>query len=512
MMNRLLLCSLLVCLTPFHVMATDASAEDAARFAQAMAHGLRPSTAQLGAALPQWSIEERLAHYKVPGAAVAVIRDGKVVYAAGYGLRQAGTHDAVDADTVFSVGSVSKMGAAATTLKLVAAGKVSLEENIDPRLRRWHVPADAQGLHPPINLRMLLSHTAGFNVHGFQDYQPAERLPTLLQTLDGLAPAKNEPIRLIHAPGQQVDYSGGGYTVVQLAIEDLTGRAFADVARREVFAPLGMSRSTYQSPLPAGYGNVAHAHDNKGLPEALPRGWQSFPEQAASGLWTSANDMGLFVAALLRSIRTKDGWLPQSLALQMVSEVAPAGRGLGPELAGNGASRRFFHNGSNDSYHAGIEGYPESGDGFVILTNGDKGPALRGEIRNALSDALGHNAKPVIRTLDPALLRDSYPGFSGHFVLDGALPMDVRGGLADWFEATTLDVQAGQAGLELRLPGRGKAVMLQALTPVRFLAGSVGAELLFHRGGDGTVQALSVIAEGARAYYRRADIAPAAGH
>ncbi|MGE8275009.1 serine hydrolase, partial [Stenotrophomonas sp.] len=104
-MNRLLLCSLLVSLAPFHVMATDASAEDAARFAQAMAHGLRPSTAQLGAALPQWSIEERLAHYKVPGAAVSVIRDGKVVYAAGYGLRQAGTRDAVDADTVFSVGS-----------------------------------------------------------------------------------------------------------------------------------------------------------------------------------------------------------------------------------------------------------------------------------------------------------------------------------------------------------------------------------------------------------------------
>jgi hypothetical protein len=222
--------------------------------------------------------------------------------------------------------------------------------------------------------------------------------------------------------------------------------------------------------------------------------------------------MGLFVAALLRSIRTTDGWLPQSLALQMVSEVAPAGRGLGPELAGAGASRRFFHNGSNDSYHAGIEGYPESGDGFVILTNGDNGPALRGEIRNALSDALGHNAKPVIRTLDPALLVDGYARFSGRFVLDEALPMDLRSGLADWFDAATLDVQAVDAGLQLRLPGRDAPVALQALTPVRFLAGSAGAELLFHRGGDGTVQALSVIAEGARAYYRRADIAPAAGH
>lgn len=512
MMKPQLLCSLLVALAPFHAMAIEATGEDTARFAQAMAHGLRPGTAVLGAAPPRWSITERLAHYKVPGAAIAVVRNGQVVYAAGFGVRQAGTHDAVDADTVFSVGSVSKMGTAATALKLVAAGKVSLEEDIDPRLRRWHVPADAQGQQAPINLRMLLSHTAGFNVHGFQDYQPAERLPTLLQTLEGQPPAKNEAIRLIHAPGQQVDYSGGGYTVVQLAIEDLTGTPFADVARREVFAPLGMSRSTYQNPLPARYGNVAHAHDSKGQAEALPRGWQSFPEQAASGLWTSANDMGLFVAALLRSIRTQQGWLPQPLALQMVSEVAPAGRGLGPELAGAGASRRFFHNGSNDSYHAGIEGYPESGDGFVILTNGDNGSALRGEIRNALSDALGHNAKPLIRTLDPALLVDSYARFSGRFVLDDTLPMDVRSGLADWFEAATLDVQTVDAGLQLRLPGRDAPVALLPLTPVRFLAGSAGAELLFHRGGDGRVQALSVIAEGARAYYRRVDTAPAAGH
>ncbi|WP_303636971.1 serine hydrolase domain-containing protein [Stenotrophomonas tuberculopleuritidis] len=509
-MKRLVLCSLLATLAPFHAMAMDAGGEDSARFARAMAHGLRPSTAALGAAVPQWSIQERLAHYKVPGAAVAVIRNGEVVYAAGYGRRQAGTGDAVDADTVFSVGSVSKMGAAATALKLVATGQVTLEEDIDRRLRRWHVPVDAQGRRPTVNLRTLLSHTAGFNVHGFQDYLPDERLPTLLQTLEGRPPAKNEPVRLIHAPGQQVDYSGGGYTVVQLAIEDLTGSSFADVAQREVFAPLGMSRSTYRNPLPADYGNVAHAHDNKGQPQALPRGWQSFPEQAASGLWTSAHDMGLFVAALLRSIRSSDGWLPQPLALQMVSEVAPAGRGLGPELAGSGAARRFFHNGSNDSYHAGIEGYPESGDGFVILTNGDNGPALRGEIRNALSDALGHNAKPVIRTLDPALLADSYPRFNGRFLLDDALPMEVRSGLADWFDADTLDVETAEGGLQLRLPGRDRPIALQPLTPVRFLAVNAGAELLFHRGGDGTVQALSVIADGARAYYRRTDASPPA--
>lgn len=291
--------------------------------------------------------------------------------------------------------------------------------------------------------------------------------------------------------------------VMQQAIEDVTGKPFAEVARQQVFAPLRMSRSTFESPLSPHRGNIAKAHGRDGQPVALPRGWQTFPEQAASGLWTSANDLGAFVAALLASYRGNDGLLPQPLALQMMSEVAPGDRGLGPELAGSGPTRRFLHNGSNDSYKAGIEGYPESGDGFVILTNGSNGGALRGEIRNALSDALGHGVKPVIRTLNPALLVATFPEFAGRYVLDAGVPMDLRGALADWFEVDSLEIRVADGALQLVTPDEEEPAALMPLTPVRFFSGEVGAELQFQRRADGKVHAVSVEAGGARAYYRK---------
>jgi CubicO group peptidase (beta-lactamase class C family) len=498
---------LAACLTVFpahaHGVATPHDGSEAARLAQAVEQGLRPSIAVVGAPVPKWSLRERMAHHKVPGVAVAVVRGGKVVYAAGFGVRQAGTSEAVDADTLFSVGSVSKMATAATALRLVAEDRLALDRDIDRDLKSWHLPAGADGKRPQVTLRMLLSHTSGLGVHGFEDYLPGETLPTLRQTLDGLAPAKNEPVRIEHPPGSQVDYSGGGFMVTQQAIEDVTGKPFAQVAREQVFAPLRMARSTFENPLSPRHGNIAKAHGRDGQPAALPRGWQTFPEQAASGLWTSANDLGAFVATLLDSYRGKDGLLPQPLALQMMSEVAPSDRGLGPELTGSGPTRRFVHNGSNESYKAGIEGYPESGDGFVILTNGANGGAIRGEIRNALSDALGHGVKPVIRTLDPASLAASYPDFAGRYVLDAGVPMDLRGVLADEFDVASLEIRAADGALQLVTPEEDEPEKLLPLTPVRFLAGQVGGEFRFQRHADGKVHAATVEMDGARAYYRK---------
>src|SRR5690349_14328619 len=88
--------------------------------------GLRPTVFEPGAEAPRWSLQERMAHYKVPGVAVAVLKNGRVVDAAGFGVRESGGRDAVDADTLFSVGSISKVVAAATTLRLAADGRLDL--------------------------------------------------------------------------------------------------------------------------------------------------------------------------------------------------------------------------------------------------------------------------------------------------------------------------------------------------------------------------------------------------
>lgn len=468
----------------------------------ALEQGLRPNLLPADAPLPRWSLDERMRHYKVPGVAIALVRDGRVAQARGYGVRVAGGDEPVDADTLFSVGSVSKVVTAATALRLVDAGRLQLDRDVDSDLRRWKVP-QVGGREGAITLRMLMSHTSGLDVHGFADYLPGEPVPTLVQVLRGEPPAKNEPVTRRFPPGDRNDYSGGAVTVEQLLIEDVTGQSLASVASAQVLAPLGMRRSTFENPLPASRGNIAHAHDETGAPAALPRGWETFAEAGASGFWTSANDLGAFVGALIRSYRGQGDFLARPTAVQMLTPVARSWFGLGPRLEGEGVSRTFHHGGANDSYRAWMEGYPETGDGFVILTNGANGDALAREIRNALADVLGHGHNALVRTLADA--PPPAADFAGRYVLDGGVPMEVRGALADVLEAEHFEMLIAGADLQLRLPGSASPTTLQAMAPGRYTSGSGALRFLFHRDPHGPVRAVSVLhpASDARALYVR---------
>lgn len=498
-----LVCALLASLFVGTVNAQQQPANRETELLAALQDGLRPSILKAGEPLPKWSLQERMAYHKVPGVAIAIVKDGEVMHAAGYGVREAGTHDAVDADTLFSVGSISKMITAATTLRLVTQGKIDLDRDVNSYLKSWRIPLASEIENPVVTMRMLLSHTSGLTVHGFEDYLPGEKLPTLIETLNGTSPAKNEPVRLQREPGLLTDYSGGGIMVEQQVIEDVTGTSLVTAAREQVFDRVGMFRSTFENPLSAARGNIAKAHDDKGMLTALPRGWQAFPEQAASGLWTSANDLGAFVGALIKSYQGNGTFLPPAITTQMMTEVSPGSRGLGPELSGAGTTRRFFHNGDNDSYHAAFEGYLETGDGFVILTNGENSKQLRGEIRNALSDALGYGVKPLIRTANLDLGAPAYADYAGTYRIDAAVPMDLRRELADWFDFDALEVKVADGAITVSLPGEPESSALLPLTPTRFIASGLGTELEFHRDARGVVRALSVEAGASRAYYGR---------
>ncbi|MBX9403369.1 serine hydrolase [Lysobacter sp. BMK333-48F3] len=503
MTRHLMACALIACLLAAPARAQAPTDPELRRLAAAIENGLRPSVAKPGVEVPSWTLQQRMAHYKVPGVAIAIVKDGRLAYAAGYGVREAGGADAVDADTLFSVGSVSKMITAATSLRLVAQGRLELDRDVNGYLKSWRIPQAPGIADPKVSLRMLLSHTSGLSVHGFEDYLPGEPLPSLVQTLDGVAPAKNQPIRLQRTPGARSEYSGGGIMVAQQLIEDVAGQPLDAVARGQVFEPLGMRRSTFQDPLQAGRDNIAKAHDRNGALAALPRGWESFPEQAASGLWTSAHDLGAFVGALIRSYRGEGGLLPQSLTIEMMTEVSPGTRGLGPELLGSGRARRFTHNGDNENYHAVIEGYPETGYGFAILTNGKNAKGLRGEIRNAISDALADGVKPLIRPIALELGAPVQAAYAGSYRLDPALPMDVRGALADGFDYPSLQVRVADGTLVVDLPGGPTAASLLPLSPSRFAAPGLNVELEFHRNAHGAVHAVSASVGSARAYYRR---------
>lgn len=446
----------------------------------------------------QWTLADRMTHRGVPGAAIAILRDGRIDSAAGHGVRSAGQAAPVGPDTLFSVGSVSKVATAALCLKLVALGRLDLDQNVDRWLKRWRVPAGPAGDSGIITLRMLLSHTAGFNVHGFEDIAPGAPMPTLVQTLDGAAPALNKPLARIDAAGTRSRYSGGGYMIVQAVIEDALGAPLAAVASRHLFAPLGMKRSRFDAAPAADTADIAHAHDGDGKAVALPRGWQSFPELAPSGLWTSANDLARLVLALGASTRAPGGYLPQELAIDMMTAVSPGPFGLGPRLAGEGAAHIFHHAGANDSYKAYIEGNLASGDGLVILTNGTNGDVLGDEIRNAVSDALSWPGDWSVRT-GPIAATSLTESFVGSYKRRADQNRALAGLLDTVFSAESLEIIRSGEGLQMTAKGKSRALV--AVTSHRYVvpdayipAGTL--QLSFDRRADRSVQGLMVIGGG----------------
>src|SRR5262245_15685519 len=170
--------------------------------------GLRPPVLVEGDAT--WTLDERMKKFAVPGLSIAVIQDGKIVWAKGYGLADVEANKPVTATTLFQAGSISKPVAAMGSLTLVEDGKLSLDKDVNASLKSWKVPGNALTQKTPVTLEELLSHTAGLTVHGFPGYAAGTPVPTVVQVLDGTPPANTAPVRVDLAPGTQYRYSGGG--------------------------------------------------------------------------------------------------------------------------------------------------------------------------------------------------------------------------------------------------------------------------------------------------------------
>lgn len=329
------------------------------------------------------NIQQLMKAHHVPGLSLAVIRDRNIVWLKGYGVKQSGSEDKIDRDTLFSVGSISKVGTAVVTLKQVDLGRFKLDANVNQYLISWKVPESRYSKQSAVTLRRILSHTAGFNVHGFTDFQPGESLPKTVDILNGKYPAKSSPVRLIFEPGSSFKYSGGGTTVQQMLLEDTLGKDFAALTQEQLFKPLGMNRSTYLNPVPNSLGNIAKAHDRNGRPRALPRGYEAMPEQAASGLWTTPGDLGKLIVTLMNAYDGQNAsFISQKLAKEMMTPVEPSEFGLGPVMVDKVI---FQHGGANDSYKAFFQGNLETGDGYVIFTNSASGRGLINQLKVILN-------------------------------------------------------------------------------------------------------------------------------
>lgn len=327
--------------------------------------------------------------YHIPGVSIAFLEEGKLARTATYGVLQKGDPAPISPNTMFSVGSVSKVVNAMGILKLVDQGVLDLDTDVNKYLTAWKVPYGRFGKQQPVTLRHILSHTAGFSVHGFADFLPGQTLPSTVEILLGKRPAKNFRVKLLFEPGSSFKYSGGGTTVTQLIVEEATGKPYAEAIHELLFEPLGLKRSSYQNPLPSEYGEIAKAHNTQGNPVALPRGYQAMPEMAASGLWTCPSDLATLWTAFFASYSGNGaGLFSQSLAQDMASAEPNSTFGLGPKTEQRAGQSLLTHNGSNDSYKAHFTMSLSSSTGFIVMTNGAQGSDFISELRPTLEAEL----------------------------------------------------------------------------------------------------------------------------
>lgn len=439
--------------------------------------GLEPTLRIANRPIERYTIGDRMARYQVPGCALAVVDDGEVSWAAGYGVRHDGGQP-VAATTLFQAASISKAVAAVGVLALVEWGALDLDEPVNRRLRSWQLPDSVHTDGAPVTLRHLLSHTAGTTVPGFPGYPAGAALPALAHVLSGRPPANTPAVESFTRPGTVTQYSGGGTTIVQQVVVDVTGRDYAELMTDLVLRPFGMVDSAYEQPLSSErHRHAAVGHDANGRP--VPGGHHVYPELQAAGLWTTAVDLArwlLGVQAILRGDRS--GPISRATAAAMVTPVGAGPFGLGPELGGEGELRRFGHSGGNEGFRSQMDALIERPVGGVVLTNADGGTTLCAEVRRALAAEYGWGdlGGPAIELVDvdPALLASYAGAYRGPF----ERPMKLV-----------------HADGELFSPAPYGRRRMLPLGPTTFLDEETGATLEVHA-DSGRVQRIAVLVDG----------------
>jgi CubicO group peptidase (beta-lactamase class C family) len=361
----------------------------------------------------------RMRFHNVPGVSVAVINNGAVEWARGYGVREAGGTQPVTVHTRFQAASISKPVAAMAALGLVQEGRLALDEDVNAKLKSWKVPENDLTKQQKVTLRRILSHSAGLTVHGFPGYAADAPVPTLVQVLDGIKPANTAAIRVDLLPGSMWRYSGGGYTVMQQLLVDITGRAFPQLMKDTVLQPLGMTDSMYEQPLPQSLrSQAASAHGVEG--NVIAGRYHTYPEMAAAGLWTTPTDLAKFAVAVRDAAAGRSTpVLSQATAKEMLT-LQKGAYGLGLSLDGTpGRSARFGHGGANEGFRCLMLAYLDTGHGAVVMTNGDNGGRIAPEILRAVAAEYGWPDFPkakekTIAQIDPAL----YEAYAGRYELD----------------------------------------------------------------------------------------------
>jgi CubicO group peptidase (beta-lactamase class C family) len=392
------------------------------------------SWAEVQGELP-WALQDRMKFYRINGVSIAVVKDYKIAWAKGYGLADVAESRNVDETTLFQAASISKSLNAVGVMKLVQEKKLDLTTDINNSLKSWKFPYDSISKGKKITLANLLSHTGGLTVHGFPGYTTTETLPATKDILDGKAPANNEAVRSVTEPGAEFSYSGGGITITQLMVTDVTGQPYAAYMWDNVLKPLGMLQSSYEQPTLKANNLLATGYTMDG--SKITGSYHVYPEQAAAGLWTNPTDLCHYIIEMQLAYAGKSARVLNKQSVHtMLTPAENAGEsGLGVFINKKGGDSYFQHGGANEGFRCQYYGSLENGNGVVIMVNSDNGNIMN-EVLNSVAKVYKWNdfyvpEKKTVVTV-PENILDEYLGMYGNeevtfsiVKLDGSLWLEL---------------------------------------------------------------------------------------
>ncbi|MCA1041190.1 beta-lactamase family protein [Bacillus infantis] len=334
------------------------------------------------------NIKERMNYYQVKGLSLVLIEDGQMSTEELHGLRKAGTTNSVQGDSIFNACSMSKFLTGILVMVLAGRGALDLDEDINLRLKSWKVPNNRLTANNKVTLRQLLSHHSGVvDPDGsFPELNLKDEVPSIVELLEGKTAYCMGPIEAAYEPGSEFHYSDAGYCIVQLLIEDVTGRSFEDLANELIFKPLKMENSSF--PRLISGENYACGHDKKG--QVIEGNYSIYPYPAASGLWTTPAELAGLVIELMNAINGKSKiGLSAEEAKEIIQQQGKDWAGLGVFLDGSDKELEISSLGWGAGFQCMMAAYPYKGAGVVIMMNTDlevhQMKGIIGEIYRSLS-------------------------------------------------------------------------------------------------------------------------------
>ncbi|MFT7239339.1 MAG: CubicO group peptidase (beta-lactamase class C family), partial [Cyclobacteriaceae bacterium] len=333
-------------------------------------NGLNSNLQIQGNSIPNYHIEDRLKELGIPGVSIAVIKDGQIEWAKGYGIADSSENRPITSKTMFLAGSISKPVAAIRAHQLAEEGAINLDSNVNIYLSSWKLPDNEFTEREKVTTRRILNHTAGLTVWGFPGYDKGDTIPSVSEVLDG--EGNTDSVRVYKEPGESWRYSGGGYTIMQLMITDLERQSFPEIMQSQVLDNLGMTNSTFENPLPLQYHSIA-ATGYRANGDEVEGKWPIYPEMAAAGLWTTPSQLILWAKEIQQIQQTqKDGLLK----VETVNEMLTPGmndHGLGPGVS----EHTYGHGGADEGFRARLTAWKDSPVAVVIMVNSDNGSIIQ---------------------------------------------------------------------------------------------------------------------------------------